>query len=87
MALGFPASDPLPNDDRPMPYFIIGDDAFPLRTWLTKPFSRRNLLDEERMFNYKLSRRWGASSGECFRHFEQQTSTTTIIQMLTSSRP
>ena len=29
----FPAADPLPNDDRPMPYFIIGNYAFPpLRT-------------------------------------------------------
>ena len=72
--IGFPAADPFPKDDRPMPYFIIGDDAFPpLRTWLTKPFFRRNLLDAERIYNYRLSRGEGegASSGECFRHFEQ----------------
>ena len=43
--IGFPAADPLPNDDIPMSYFIIGDDDFPLRTWLIKPFSRRNLSD------------------------------------------
>lgn len=55
-AIGFPASDPLPSDDRPMPYFIIGDDAFPLRTWLMKPFSRRNLSNPERIYNYRLSR-------------------------------
>ena len=61
--IGFPAADPLPNDDRPMHYFIIGDDAFPLRTWrtwLTKPFSRRNLLDAGGIFNYRLSRVEGA---------------------------
>ena len=54
--IGFPATDPLPNDDIPMSYFIIGDDDFPLRTWLIKPFSRRNLPDAERIFNYRLSR-------------------------------
>ena len=54
--IGFSAADPLPNDDRSMPYFIFGDDAFPLRTWLMKPFSRRNLSDAERIFNYRLSR-------------------------------
>ena len=36
--IGFPAADPLPNDDKPMSYFIIGDYAFPLGTWLMKPF-------------------------------------------------
>ena len=70
--IGFLAADPFPNDDRPMPYFINGDNAFPLITWLTKPFSRHNLLDADRIFNYRLSR-GGASSGECCRHFEQQT--------------
>jgi hypothetical protein len=54
--IGFPAPDPLPNDDRDMPYFIIGDDAFPLRRWMMKPFSRRNMQHDERIFNYRLSR-------------------------------
>lgn len=55
-SIGLPAADPLPHDDQPMPYFIVGDDAFPLRTWLMKPYSRRNLTDAERIFNYRLSR-------------------------------
>ena len=38
-----------------MPYIIVGYDAFDLRTWLMKPFSKRNLTDEERIFNYGLS--------------------------------
>ena len=55
-SIGFPAADRLPQDYKDMPYFIIGDNAFPLRTWLMKPFSRRNLDDEERIFNYRVSR-------------------------------
>lgn len=39
-----------------MPYFIVGDDAFALKTWLMKPFSKRLLSDTERIFNYRLSR-------------------------------
>ncbi|XP_062592427.1 putative nuclease HARBI1 [Saccostrea cucullata] len=54
--IGFPEADPLPNDNRNIPYFIVGDDAFPLRTWLMKPFARRTLTNEERIFNYRLSR-------------------------------
>lgn len=30
--LSMPSPDPLPNDDKFTPYFMIGDDAFPLRT-------------------------------------------------------
>ena len=51
--LGLPQAVPLPNDDRPIPYHVLGDDAFPLRTWLVKPFSGRNLTEEERIFNYR----------------------------------
>ena len=54
--IGFPVADHLPNDDQDTPYFIIGDDAFALRTWLMKPFGGRNLQLPERIFNYRLSR-------------------------------
>lgn len=36
--------------------FIVGDDAFPLPNYLMKPFPRRGLTKEERIFNYRLSR-------------------------------
>lgn len=53
---GFPQPDPLPNDHQDVPYFIVGDDAFSLRTYLMKPYTNRNLTHEERIFNYRLSR-------------------------------
>lgn len=54
--MGFPDPEPLPDDDRDMPYFLIGDDAFPLRSWMMKPFSARGLQHKDRIFNYRLSR-------------------------------
>lgn len=54
--LGVPEADPLPGDDRDTEYFFVGDDAFPLRKWLMKPFPHRGLSHRERIFNYRLSR-------------------------------
>ena len=34
-SIGFPPTEPLPQDDRQI--FILGNDAFPLRTWLMNP--------------------------------------------------
>ena len=49
-------NEPLPHDDRDIPYFVIGDAAFALRTTLMKPFGAKPLTMEERIFNYRLSR-------------------------------
>ena len=55
-AAGLPAAEPLPEDDVPVPYFIVGDNAFPMREWLQKPFPHRRLNNAQRNFNYRLSR-------------------------------
>ena len=54
--LGLPPPEPLPGDDRDMPFFIVADDAFALRAWLMKPYAHRNLTKEEEVFNYRTSR-------------------------------
>ena len=54
--VGVPEADPLPQDTEPVPYSIVGDDAFAMRTWLMKPYPQRNMSKEQRIFNYRLSR-------------------------------
>ncbi len=41
--IGFPSPDHLPDDDRYTPYFFVGDDAFPLHTFMMKPYGRLGL--------------------------------------------
>lgn len=54
--LGLPRPAPLPGDDEPIPFSIIGDDAFPMRSWLMKPYPHRMMTNQQRIFNYRLSR-------------------------------
>lgn len=54
-----PLDKPLPGTDIPFPHFFVGDEAFPLKKYLMRPFSGRMhhvLPDEQRIFNYRLSR-------------------------------
>ena len=52
---GLPIAEPLPGGDTPIPYYLLGDDAFALNTWLMKPYAGRHLSYEEAIFNYRLS--------------------------------
>lgn len=54
--LNFPPADTLPGTNVTMPYMLIGDDAYPLRPDLMKPYPCRNLNTNQRIFNYRLSR-------------------------------
>ena len=39
-----------------MPYFFVGDEAFPLKEKFQKPFPRASLTFEKEVYNYRLSR-------------------------------
>ena len=54
--INLPQPYPAPGDERPMSYFIVADDAFPLREYLLKPFPHRSLEVDKRVYNYRLSR-------------------------------
>ena len=54
--IGFPPATTLPNGNMEVPFHIIADDAFALKTWLMKPYSHLSQVHHERVFNYRLSR-------------------------------
>ena len=41
-----------------VPLYLIGDSAYPIQTWLMKPFphNTQNLTNEKKTYNYRLSR-------------------------------
>ncbi|XP_067628787.1 putative nuclease HARBI1 [Eurosta solidaginis] len=43
-------------DEKKIPHFIVGDDAFPLCKRIIKPYGSKPLSTEERICNYRLSR-------------------------------
>lgn len=53
-----PPAGPLPGDTdgKKCDYFFVGDDAFALRHYMMKPYPLRSLTDDERIYNYRLSR-------------------------------
>lgn len=43
-SLSIPPADFLPGTDILCPYMIVADDAFPLKTYIMKPYSRRGMV-------------------------------------------
>lgn len=54
--LRIPRSVKLPSTSIEVPYVIVGDEAFPLKTYLMRPYPRQDLDVSKRIFNYRLSR-------------------------------
>ncbi|XP_068687857.1 putative nuclease HARBI1 [Montipora foliosa] len=52
----FPEPANLGERTTPIPYFLLGDDAFALDRNLMKPFPHRTAMGDEKIFNYRLSR-------------------------------
>ena len=48
---------PLPGTAQPaMPFVIVGNEAFPFKQNMLRPFPGRNLPETQAVFNYRLSR-------------------------------
>lgn len=55
-ALDFPEPKELPASVKILPHVLVGDEAYPVRTCLMRPYSSRNLDNPKRVFNQRLSR-------------------------------
>ena len=44
------------SDSESLPYVVVADDTFPLKTYMMKPYAFKNLCTEKRVFIYHLSR-------------------------------
>ena len=49
-------AEPLPGRNMPVPYCLVGDDAFAMKSYLLKPYPYRDQPAPNRIFNYRLSR-------------------------------
>lgn len=54
--LNIPSDRSLPMRDKAIPFVMVADDAFAMKSYLLKPYAFNNLSVEERIFNYRLSR-------------------------------
>ena len=54
--LHIPHPRPLPGRINDVSYVLVGDEAFPLKTFLKKPYPSKILTYYERLYNYRLSR-------------------------------
>ena len=55
-SVGFPEAEPIEPDGPDIPYFILADDAFALKTWLMKPYPLKGKGRTYQIANYRISR-------------------------------
>lgn len=61
--LSLPEPTYLPGEEDIFPYYFVADEAFPLTDHIMRPYPRRQLTNERRIYNYRISR--GRKSVEC----------------------
>jgi hypothetical protein len=54
-SLKLPEGTVVPNNEITLPHVFVGDEAYPLTTYLMKPYCRRTLDKSQAIFNYRLS--------------------------------
>jgi len=54
--LDFPEDADLPHTSTKIPFIVVGDEAFPLRKKLMRPYPGTGLSCDQRIFNFRLSR-------------------------------
>ncbi|XP_057310152.1 uncharacterized protein LOC130648138 [Hydractinia symbiolongicarpus] len=54
--LGIPNARILRGTQENFPYVFVGDEAFPLKRFMMKPYARSNLNSKKRICNYRFSR-------------------------------
>ena len=55
----YPAPEKIPGSTADIPLFLVGDEIFPLKEWLMRPYpgSKKGTMEESKfVFNYRLSR-------------------------------
>lgn len=40
---------------KPMPFYLFGDEIYSLKPSLMRPFPRKNLMEEEQVYNYTIT--------------------------------
>jgi len=46
----------IPQTYTELPMVIVADEAFPLKTYMMRPYPGKDLTNEKRIYNYRLSR-------------------------------
>ena len=54
--IGIPPPSQLPNSDRVLPHVFVGDAAYPLKTYLMKPYPHKEQAACQRIYSYRVSR-------------------------------
>jgi hypothetical protein len=54
--MAVPKTDKITGTNIAMSYFLVADEAFPLKQYIMRPYPGKSLTNLQRIFNYRLSR-------------------------------